>query len=53
LPVLPVLIGDHDVTIEIVTGGATAVLRWASRLRAEPRRLSVVTFEPAQGFRLE
>ena len=45
--------GERDVTIEIVTGGAMPVQRWTSRIPAEPRRLSVVTFEPAQGFRLE
>jgi hypothetical protein len=44
--------GEHDVVVEIFPGGAAPVRRWAGRVRAEPRRLQVITFDEA-GFGIE
>lgn len=45
--------GDHQIVVELSTGGAREPQRWQGTIRAEPRRLHVVTYEPAGGFREE
>ena len=45
--------GMHAVTVELRVGPTATPLRWTGRIEAETRRLSVVTFEPEGGFRLE
>ncbi len=45
--------GGRDVVVEVITGEEAPVQRWSGRIEARPRRLSVITFEPAEGFRVE
>ena len=46
--------GPHEVEIEIVGGpGDAPAPRWSGRIEARERRLHVVTYDPAEGFRLE
>lgn len=49
----PIAIGEHAVAIELVTGPEAAPRRWEGTVRAEERRLHVITFEPESGFRVE
>ena len=43
----------HAVTIELQTSPRSALLRWSGSVRAEARRVYVVTYEPEAGFRVE
>jgi len=45
--------GEHAVTVELHTGPQAAPLRWSGPVRAEPRRVYVLTYEPEAGFRVE
>ena len=46
--------GPHEVEIEIVGGARDEPApRWSGRIEARERRLHVVTYDPAEGFRLE
>lgn len=45
--------GDHDVEVAIMTGGTEAPALWRGRLRAEPRRIQAILFDPAEGFSLD
>ncbi|BET66819.1 hypothetical protein ASA1KI_17370 [Opitutales bacterium ASA1] len=49
---VPIEAGHRTVAIEMVFGAAEP-LRWERKLVATERRLHVVTYEPADGFRLE
>lgn len=49
---VPVSPGRRDVAVEIATGGAEP-LRWTGSIQATERFVHVVTFDPAEGFRLE
>jgi ferredoxin len=49
----PLTPGNHAITIDVVTGSASAPRRWSGVVHAETRRLHVVTFEPDAGFRVE
>lgn len=57
---VPLSVGEHTVVIELVAEAlapgaepAATSLRWSGTVRAEPRRLHVVTFAPDTGFRIE
>jgi ferredoxin len=45
--------GKRQVAIEILGGPDTEPLRWEGVIDAQPRRLHVVTYTPADGFRQE
>ncbi len=45
--------GEHDIAVEIISGPEAQPLRWSGKMRAEPRRLHVVTFERDTGFNVE
>jgi ferredoxin len=45
--------GEHQVVIEIVTGGEKPPARWQGSIRARDRRLNVVTYDPTAGFVVE
>jgi ferredoxin len=45
--------GEHTVTIELQTSPNSAPLRWSGPVRAEPRRVYVLTYEPEAGFHIE
>lgn len=49
----PLTVGQHHLSIEILTSPDAAPLRWSQTVSTEPRRLYVVTFEPDTGFRVE
>ena len=49
----PLSAGEHTISIELITGPASAPLRWEDTVQAQPRRLHVVTFEPDARFRVE
>ncbi len=50
---LPLSPGAHDVEIEVQLGGEAPPLRWSGRVEARDRHLTVVTYDPADGFRVE
>lgn len=50
---LPLGSGAHDVEIEVQLGGEAPPLRWSGRIEARERHLTVVTYDPADGFREE
>ncbi len=45
--------GVHEVTIDVVSGPGTEPQRWSGTIEARARRMNVITFEPAAGFRAE
>lgn len=45
--------GDRHVEIAIMAGPNADELRWSGMLRAEPRRLNVIRFDPVAGFVVE
>lgn len=49
----PLAPGAHAVEIAIATGGDEEPARWHGTIDAQPRRLHVVIYESAAGFRLE
>jgi len=49
----PLAPGAHAIAIELVTGPNSQPQRWSGSIRAEPRRLHVISFEPGAGFRVE
>ncbi len=52
---IPLAPGDREVEIAIFKApdNATAAHTWRGRIRAEPRHLHVVSFDPATGFTVE
>jgi ferredoxin len=50
---LPLARGEHAIVIEVLAGPATAPERWEGTLRAEPRRLVVVSYDHRDGFMVE
>ena len=50
---LPLSPDVHDVEIEVQLGGDAEPLRWSGRIEARERHLTVVTYDPADGFREE
>lgn len=49
----PWTVGEHEVEVAILPGGEEPPAVWRGRVRAEPRRRQVLTFEPTEGFVLE
>jgi ferredoxin len=49
---LPMAAGSHEVSIEVHTGAAEP-LRWRGAIMAMERLMHVVTYDPAEGFRME
>jgi hypothetical protein len=45
--------GEHTITVELQTSPQSAPLRWSGKVQAEARRITVVTYDPDAGFRLE
>jgi len=45
--------GEHRVALEVIADADEPPLRWAGQIQAEPRHISVLTFDPRKGFRLE
>lgn len=51
--VLPMTPGTHAVRAEIKRGPESAPEVWSGNINAEPRHIHVITYTPADGFRLE
>lgn len=51
--VSPLTSGSHAVKIEIKRGAESAPEIWSGEIQAEPRHIHVITYTPADGFRLE
>lgn len=45
--------GEHRVAVEVIEGADEPPLRWEGQIQAENRKISVLTFDPREGFRLE
>ena len=45
--------GKHDIVIEMLRGAGSEPLHWSGVIEAQNRRLHVITYQPADGFRLE
>jgi hypothetical protein len=43
--------GAHQVAVSLLTGAATQ--QWQAEVEAQARRLTVLSYEPGHGFRLE
>ena len=48
---MPLTPGAHQVAVSLVTGAATQ--QWQAEVLAQERRLTVLSYEPGHGFRLE
>ena len=48
----PLAVGDHEVTVEVLSGSAETQ-RWSGVVAAQERRVHVLTLEPGHGFRWE
>jgi ferredoxin/coenzyme F420-reducing hydrogenase delta subunit len=51
---VPLAAGTHEVAVSIATGGNPAAppANWSAKIHVRPRRLTVLSYEPGQGFRL-
>ncbi|MFN0126265.1 MAG: cytochrome b N-terminal domain-containing protein [Verrucomicrobiales bacterium] len=49
----PIAPGRRSIAVEIVRGDASESLQWTGFIDALPRRLHVLTYDPADGFRIE
>ncbi|MDO8545431.1 MAG: cytochrome b N-terminal domain-containing protein [Opitutaceae bacterium] len=49
----PLTAGAHDVKVEMVTGPEAPPARWQGTIRAEARKLNVISYEPRGGFVVE
>ncbi len=45
--------GEHEVEVAILMGGNQPPAVWRGQIRAEPRRLQVIAYEPGEGFFVE
>ncbi len=50
---LPLTPGSHAIHVEIKYGPESAPATWTGEIAAAPRRIQVVTYTPADGFRVE
>jgi ferredoxin/coenzyme F420-reducing hydrogenase delta subunit len=51
---VPLAAGTHEVAVSLATGGNPVVpsASWSAKIQVRPRRLTVLSYDPGQGFQL-